>query len=114
MLLLKIVRGIASPNIRRMATLALLHTVLLAPPGYAQGDPTAPPSESNMSEPAASVRALADEARDEQAATPNANVKQSSTTTVTCAAKMGARQECAADTSMGIVLARSYGDAACL
>src|SRR5689334_20454674 len=33
---------------------------------------------------------------------------------VTCESKPGARQACAADTSKGVVLIRSFGDAACL
>jgi hypothetical protein len=43
-----------------------------------------------------------------------AQAAQASTTAVTCASKIGDRRECPADTSKGIVLARSYGEAACL
>jgi Protein of unknown function (DUF3011) len=43
-----------------------------------------------------------------------AQATQASTTTVSCASKLGERRECPADTSKGIVLARSYGEAACL
>jgi Protein of unknown function (DUF3011) len=35
-------------------------------------------------------------------------------TAVTCASKVGERQECPANTSRGVVLARSYGESACL
>jgi hypothetical protein len=35
-------------------------------------------------------------------------------TAVTCASKVGQRQECPANTSRGVVLARSYGESACL
>jgi hypothetical protein len=35
-------------------------------------------------------------------------------TSVTCASKVGERQECPANTSRGVVLARSYGASACL
>src|SRR6476620_9376616 len=34
--------------------------------------------------------------------------------TISCASKVGERQECAADTSRGVVLMKSYGDSACL
>ncbi len=34
--------------------------------------------------------------------------------TVTCSSELGGRQHCAADTSQGVVLARSSGDAPCL
>ena len=34
--------------------------------------------------------------------------------TISCASKIGERQECAADTSRGVVLVKSYGDSACL
>jgi DUF3011 family protein len=34
--------------------------------------------------------------------------------TITCASKLGERRECPADTSRGVVLMRSYGQAACL
>ena len=40
--------------------------------------------------------------------------QQRAAVTISCASKVGERQECAADTSRGVVLARSYGDAACL
>src|SRR3954470_17536817 len=36
------------------------------------------------------------------------------TSTISCASKTGETTHCAADTSKGIVLARSYGQAACL
>ena len=35
-------------------------------------------------------------------------------TSVTCASKIGERQQCPANTSRGVVLARSYGEVACL
>jgi hypothetical protein len=35
-------------------------------------------------------------------------------TTVACASRLGERQECPADTSKGVVLARSHGESACL
>jgi hypothetical protein len=47
-------------------------------------------------------------------ATPALGQTPASTTTVTCASKVGERQECAADTSKGIVLTRSFGESACM
>src|SRR4029453_6217675 len=43
-----------------------------------------------------------------------AQATQASTTTVSCASKLGEPREGPADTSEGIALARSYGEAACL
>ena len=45
-----------------------------------------------------------------QPATP----PQATTTTITCSSRIGERQECAADTSKGVVLQKSYGESACL
>jgi len=53
-------------------------------------------------------------ADDNATAGASAPAAQASTTSVTCTSKPGERRECAADTSKGIVLARSYGEAACL
>src|SRR6188474_2034060 len=46
-----------------------------------------------------------------QPATPP---QATTTTTITCSSRIGERQECAADTSKGVVLQRSYGESACL
>ena len=43
-----------------------------------------------------------------------ASQSQSTAATVTCASKVGETTHCAADTSRGVVLARSTGTAACL
>jgi hypothetical protein len=46
---------------------------------------------------------------------PTAGTQPSgATVTVACLSKVGERQECPADTSRGVVLARSHGDSACL
>jgi hypothetical protein len=45
---------------------------------------------------------------------PAAQAAQTPPPSVTCASKVGERTQCAADTSKGVVLARSYGTAACL
>src|SRR6476469_2962533 len=45
---------------------------------------------------------------------PAAQAAQTPPPSVTCASKIGERTQCAADTSKGVVLARSYGTAACL
>jgi Protein of unknown function (DUF3011) len=53
----------------------------------------------------------------QQAGSPPATTApaaQATQPSVTCASKVGERQECPADTSKGVVLARSYGAAACL
>src|SRR3982751_3355053 len=52
-------------------------------------------------------------------ASPDATPAQSSTqppaaVRVTCSSTAGVREHCAADTSSGVVLARSFGEAACL
>ena len=44
----------------------------------------------------------------------NANAAESGTTSVSCASVSGQRQHCAANTSAGILMARSTGDSACL
>ena len=44
----------------------------------------------------------------------NAAASQGNAATVTCSSKVGETTHCAADTSRGVVLARSYGTAACL
>ena len=46
--------------------------------------------------------------------TPPQAAAPASTASVVCASSLGTRQECPADTSRGVVLARSSGDAACL
>jgi len=48
------------------------------------------------------------------AAPPTAPPQERVTTTITCASRPGTRQECPADTSRGVVLAGSSGEAACL
>ena len=68
-------------------------TLLLAAPIYAQ-DAVAPPTDASAT--------LA-----QQAAQPPV-------TTVTCTSKPGERTQCPADTSKGVVLLRSMGDAPCL
>ena len=45
---------------------------------------------------------------------PTQDPPQPRAVTVTCASKVGTRQECPANTSRGVVLTRSYGDSACL
>ncbi|HEX2458199.1 MAG TPA: DUF3011 domain-containing protein, partial [Vicinamibacterales bacterium] len=45
---------------------------------------------------------------------PAAQAAQTPPPSVTCASKVGERTQCAADTSKGVVLARSYSTAACL
>ena len=69
--------------------------LLLAGSGYAQD---APPPQSGT------VPSTPDQSA---AQTPRARL-------IACASKVGQRQECPADTSRGVVLARSYGDSACL
>src|SRR5262245_21537741 len=61
-----------------------------------------------------SHRSVAQETGLQQAEPAPPPTAQPSTTTVSCASKIGERHECSADTSKGIVLARSYGQAACL
>ena len=68
-------------------------TLLLTAPTYAQ-DAVAPPTDASAT--------LA-----QQAAQPPV-------TTVTCTSKLGERTQCQADTSKGVVLLRSMGDAPCL
>jgi len=48
------------------------------------------------------------------AQTPGTQQQPPAAVVVPCTSKVGERQECPADTSRGVVLARSYGDAACL
>jgi Protein of unknown function (DUF3011)/Amidohydrolase len=74
----------------RLAATTLLLLVFLATPATAQDTEDDPPMSQN-------------------AATP-----QGAATTVTCASKPGERSNCAADTSKGVVLLRSTGDAPCL
>jgi len=64
---------------------------------------SAAPSAQLLSEPTADPQAPA-----------QASATQSPAATVTCVAKLGERQACAADTSKGIVLLRSFGEAPCL
>src|SRR4029450_10087299 len=45
---------------------------------------------------------------------PNAPPSQATTATMTCSSKPGERASCAADTSKGVVLLRSTGEAPCL
>jgi hypothetical protein len=45
---------------------------------------------------------------------PSQDPPQPRAVVVTCASKVGTRQECPANTSRGVVLTRSYGDSACL
>src|SRR5262245_27913074 len=75
----------------RPAVLPVLF-LLLSPPAYAKQDaaaPAAPAAASSPEQPAAPVR-------------------------VTCESKPGTRTECSADTSAGVVLVRSTGEAPCL
>jgi Protein of unknown function (DUF3011) len=67
-------------------------TLFLASP--AQGQP--PPSNSD------------------QKPTTGVQTSGANATSVVCASKIGERQECPADTSRGVVLARSFGESACL
>ncbi len=53
-------------------------------------------------------------AQDESPPTQNAAAPQVKAATVTCSSKPGERASCAADTSRGVVLLRSMGDAPCL
>ena len=45
-----------------------------------------------------------------QGSAPAAQPQQRAAVSITCASKVGERQDCPADTSSGVVLARSYGD----
>ena len=74
----------------RLATTTLLLLVFLAAPAAAQDTPDASPMSQN------------------------AAASQVTPVTVTCSSKIGETTHCAADTSKGVVLARSYGTAACL
>ncbi|MGE5834787.1 MAG: hypothetical protein ACM4AI_09930, partial [Acidobacteriota bacterium] len=46
-------------------------------------------------------------------ANPGSQQQPPAAVVVPCTSKVGERQECPVDTSRGVVLARSYGDAAC-
>jgi Protein of unknown function (DUF3011) len=58
--------------------------------------------------------AAAQDAQEQPAADQNAAPAQASAATVTCSSKPGERTNCPADTSKGVVLLRSMGDAPCL
>jgi len=49
-----------------------------------------------------------------QTITPQPATPPQTTTTITCSSRVGERQDCAADTSKGVVLQRSHGESACL
>src|SRR5262245_2644579 len=87
-----VVMRVRAPHIRLARAIALVSLLIPATHAFANDEQTAPPT----------------------AAAPPAEATQTSTTSVTCASKIGDRRECPADTSKGIVLARSYGEAACL
>jgi hypothetical protein len=61
----------------------------------------------------AAAPAAAQPASESAGAAPTAQA-QASATTITCTSKPGSRSECRADTSAGVVLVRSTGDAACM
>ena len=58
--------------------------------------------------------AAAQDTQDDPPASPNAAASQVTAVVVSCASKPGERTQCAADTSAGVVLLRSMGDAPCL
>jgi hypothetical protein len=58
--------------------------------------------------------AAAQGTQDDSPTSQNAAPSQVTTSTVTCSSKLGERSSCAADTSKGVVLLRSMGDAPCL
>ena len=49
-----------------------------------------------------------------QTSNPQPATPPQTTTTITCSSRIGERQECAADTSRGVVLQQSHGESACL
>src|SRR6476619_3210913 len=58
--------------------------------------------------------AAAQNTRDDSPTSQNAAPSQVTTATVTCSSKPGERSSCTADTSKGVVLLRSMGEAPCL
>jgi hypothetical protein len=58
--------------------------------------------------------AAAQDTQDDSPTSQNAAPSQVTAATVTCSSKPGERSSCAADTSKGVVLLRSMGDAPCL
>jgi hypothetical protein len=58
--------------------------------------------------------AAAQDTQDDPPTSQSAAPSQVTTSTVTCSSKPGERSSCAADTSKGVVLLRSMGDAPCL
>ena len=76
----------------RSKTLTILLFLVLAPRAFAQSTTLSPSSE-------------------DQGATPQ---QPASTTTFTCSSRLGERETCAADTSNGVMLVRSFGESACL
>ena len=58
--------------------------------------------------------AAAQDTQDDSATGQSAGAPQTVAATVTCSSKPGERSSCAADTSKGVVLLRSTGDAPCL
>ena len=87
----------------RMSSIAVGFALLLV---FAQS--------AHAQEPSPAINAATAAAQDESPATQNAAAPQVKAVTVTCSSKPGERASCAADTSKGVVLLRSMGDAPCL
>jgi DUF3011 family protein len=63
---------------------------------------------------AVSQSAAAQQPSSDSSASPTENTSQASAITIACGSKAGERNACSADTSAGVVLMRSTGDAPCL